>query len=137
VKSQLFNVWICLFLMSIVSPTSPLLFSRYARRINRGRKRPLCAANDAVARVFRNETVIVQDDAHNWNVDARENVRWSANDRQKAQDQHQYGCVRDWKRLFPYSDEEKGQIQQERPEGFLRWLLLAVARSFSSLLNPV
>jgi hypothetical protein len=88
--------------LSVTPP--PVLFSRYARCIKHGRKRSLCDANDAVAHVFRNETVIVPDDAHNWNVDVRKNVRWSANDRQKAQDQ--YGRVRDWRRLFPDSDEE-------------------------------
>ena len=36
-------------------------------------KRSLCDADDAVAHVFRNETVIVPDDADNGNIDIREN----------------------------------------------------------------
>jgi hypothetical protein len=40
---------------------------------------PLCDANDTVAHVLRDETVIVPNDADNRNVDVREYARWSTN----------------------------------------------------------
>ena len=55
--------------------------------VDGGGKRSLGNANDTVAHVLRDETVIVPDDADDGNIDGRKNVGWSANNREPTHDQ--------------------------------------------------
>jgi hypothetical protein len=63
-------------------------------------KRSLCDAYNPVAHVLRDETVIVPDDADDWNVDIRENIGWGSNNRQHPQNQDENG--HNHKRVGPF-----------------------------------
>jgi hypothetical protein len=59
--------------------------------IDGGSERSFRNTNDAIAYILRDETVVVPNDADDGNIDVRENVRWSANDGEPAQDHDEYG----------------------------------------------
>ena len=53
--------------------------------------------DNAIGHVLRDETVVVPDDADDWNIDRRKNISGSPNNREAAhdqdQDRHHHKCV--------------------------------------------